>query len=90
MLRRRRSEENFDAMGLLQTLCLVKMDVVDGNKAAGAAGKQDQVKTNADEPAGGPAVTDAGATKNSCNRTNSAAENKCKNETEMKGECSEA
>lgn len=84
MLRRRRSEENFDAMGLLQTLCLVKMDVVDGNKATGAAGKQDQEKTNADDSAGSPTVTNAGATKNSCNRTKSAAENECKNETEMK------
>ncbi|KAM8903909.1 LOW QUALITY PROTEIN: pannexin-1-like [Spinachia spinachia] len=38
------SGEDFDAMGLLQT-CLVKMDSVDGRKPAGAAGKQDQVKT---------------------------------------------
>ncbi|XP_068604996.1 pannexin-1-like [Brachionichthys hirsutus] len=38
------AEENFDAMGLLQTLCLVKMDNLDGVKRAGAAGKQDQEK----------------------------------------------
>ncbi|KAM9359619.1 pannexin-1-like [Symphorus nematophorus] len=73
MLRRRRSEENFDAMGLLQTLCLVKMDSVDGNRATGAAGKQDQVKANAVDSASSPTGTKAGATKNSC-----------KNETEMK------
>ncbi|XP_008304030.1 pannexin-1-like [Stegastes partitus] len=41
LLRRRGgcSEETFDSMGLLQTLCLVKLDGVDGKKSA--AGKPD-------------------------------------------------
>lgn len=45
MLRKRGecSGEDFDAMGLLQTLCLVKMDTVDAKKAAEAAAKPDQV-----------------------------------------------
>ncbi|XP_068572765.1 pannexin-1-like [Cebidichthys violaceus] len=72
--------EDFDAMSLLQTLCLVKMDSVDGRKPAGAAGKQDQVKTNVSESAGSPA-----AAKNSWRSPNSAAGNKDgKTETEMK------
>ncbi|XP_019716830.1 pannexin-1-like isoform X1 [Hippocampus comes] len=37
------SGEDFDAMGLLQTLYLVKMDTVDAKKAAEAAAKPDQV-----------------------------------------------
>lgn len=52
-LLRRRGEhcgEDFDSMGLLQTLCLVKTDVVDGNKAGSTAGKKDQSKTNTDNP----------------------------------------
>ncbi|TNN01517.1 hypothetical protein fugu_010899 [Takifugu bimaculatus] len=50
LLRRRDqySRENFDAMRLLQTLCLVKMDTVDGNKAAS---KQAPAKPRAAEPA---------------------------------------
>ncbi|XP_070761803.1 pannexin-1-like [Enoplosus armatus] len=86
-LLRRRGEcsgENFDPLGLLQTLCLVKMDSVDGNKPAGAAGKQDQVKMNAADPASTPTAANAGAAKNSCNRPNSAAANDSKMETEMK------
>ncbi|XP_044059266.1 pannexin-1-like isoform X1 [Siniperca chuatsi] len=86
-LLRRRGEcsgENFDAMGLLQTLCLVKMDSVDGNKPTGAAGKQDQVKTNAADSASSPSVANTGAANNSCNRLNSAATNDSKMETEMK------
>ncbi|KAK9521336.1 hypothetical protein VZT92_021153 [Zoarces viviparus] len=72
--------ENFDVMSLLQTLCLVKMDSVDGRKAAGAAGKQDRVKTNVAESAGSPT-----AAKNSCRSPNSAAGNKdSKTETEMR------
>lgn len=53
MLRRRGSctSENFDAMGLLQTLCLVKMDTVDGFKPPVAEEKQDQVKANNTESA---------------------------------------
>lgn len=57
-------------MGLLQTLCLVKMDTVDGKKPSSAARKPDEVKTNAAESA-------------SCNHPNSATDNKV--ETEMKG-----
>ncbi len=74
-------------MGLLQTLCLVKMDTVDGSKPAGAAGKRDQVKTNAADSASSPTVANDGAA-NSCNRPNSDADSKM--ETEMKGETREA
>ncbi|XP_062417267.1 pannexin-1-like isoform X2 [Pungitius pungitius] len=67
--------EDFDAIDLLQTLCLVKVDTVDGRKPAGAAGKQDQVKTKAAD------------SKNSCSRPNSSAGDKDgKTGTEMKGE----
>ncbi|XP_068173456.1 pannexin-1-like [Antennarius striatus] len=69
------SEENFDAMGLLQTLCLVKVDNVDGAKRSGAAGKQDQVKT-ADSASSLTAPKDE-ADKNSCKSFND-------NKTEMK------
>lgn len=81
MLRKRGecSGENFDAMGLLQTLCLVKMDTVDGIKPTGAAAKPDQGKTNAAESASSSTVT-----KNSCKHPNSAADDS-KMETEMKG-----
>ncbi|XP_070685629.1 pannexin-1-like [Pempheris klunzingeri] len=78
------SGENFDAMGLLQTLCLVKMDSVDGIKPTAAAGKQDQAKTSVVDSASCPTAAAAGAAKNSCNRLNSAAENDHKMETEMK------
>lgn len=78
------TEENFDAMGLLQTLCLVKMDNVDGNKQTGAAGKQDRVKTNAADSDSSP----AGAATNSCSHPNSTVD--IKTETEMKGENREA
>ena len=64
-------------MGLLQTLCLVKMDNVDGNK-------QDRVKTNAADSDSSP----AGAATNSCNHPNSTVD--VKTETEMKGENREA
>lgn len=77
--------ENFDAMGLLQTLCLVKMDSVDG-KLAGVAGKQDQVKTNA----AAAAAANAGAANNRCNSSNSASDNCSRVVTEMKGECRES
>ncbi|XP_029943323.1 pannexin-1 [Salarias fasciatus] len=45
--------EDFDAMGLLQTLCLVKMDTLDGTGAAAAAAAQNQSpeKTDAEEAA---------------------------------------
>lgn len=78
------TEENFDAMGLLQTLCLVKMDNVDGNKQTGAAGKQDRVKTNAADSDSSP----AGAATNSCSHPNTTVD--IKTETEMKGENREA
>ncbi|XP_074497139.1 pannexin-1-like [Sebastes fasciatus] len=81
-LLRKRDEcrgEDFDSMGLLQTLCLVKMDTVDAKKPTGVAGKQDRVKMNAADSAG-----DHTAAKNSCNRPKSAAENNSKMETEMK------
>ncbi|XP_069389929.1 pannexin-1-like [Paralichthys olivaceus] len=69
-LLRRRGEcsgENFDAMGLLQTLYLVKMDGVDGNKST-APGKQDEVKTNAAASGNSPTATDTEEHKNNCNR----------------------
>ncbi|XP_030262829.1 pannexin-1-like [Sparus aurata] len=72
------TEENFDAMGLLQTLCLVKMDNVDGNKQTGAAGKQDRVKTNTADSDSSP----AGAATNSCSHPNTTVD--IKTETEMK------
>lgn len=82
LLRRRGecSEENFDAIGLLQTLYLVKMDSVDG-KLPGAAGKQDQVKTNAADCGSSPTASNTAVSKNSCNH-----KNETKNETEMRGE----
>ncbi|XP_023252947.1 pannexin-1-like isoform X1 [Seriola lalandi dorsalis] len=86
-LLRRRGEcsgENFDALGLLQTLCPVKMDNVDGNKRPGAAGKRDQVKTNAADSASDPTAANAAAAQNSCNRPNSAACDNGTMETEMK------
>ncbi|XP_034722657.1 pannexin-1-like [Etheostoma cragini] len=81
MLKRRGecSGEDFDSEGLLQTLCPVKMDSVDGKKPTGAAGKPDQVKTNAADPAKTPI-----APKNSCESPNSSEDNDSKMETEMK------
>ncbi|KAM9732832.1 LOW QUALITY PROTEIN: pannexin-1-like [Menidia menidia] len=51
MLRRRgaASAESFDALGLLQTLCLVKMDGVDG--ARGAGGQQSSAPETANDGA---------------------------------------
>ncbi|KAM3615768.1 uncharacterized protein V6R79_007366 [Siganus canaliculatus] len=86
LLRRRGdySEENFDAMGLLQTLCLVKMDGVDGSKATGAAAKQDQGKTNAAKSRTADADANANAAAgNSCKRASSGADDR-KEETELK------
>ncbi len=73
-------------MGLLQTLGLVKMDSVDGIRPTGATGKQDQIKTKPSGRASSPAVSNAGADKNSCNRSNSITDNNSKMDTEMKGE----
>lgn len=81
MLRRRgaSSEENIDAMGLLQTLCLVKMDTVDGRKAFSTAGKQ---------PVKGGAAADcpAGAASNDCRSLEPPVGNDHRLDTEMKGE----
>ena len=98
-LLRRRGEcsgENFDALGLLQTLCLVKMDSVDGVKPGGAAaGKRDQVKTNPADSPGSPgagaaaAAANAGAATNSRNSLSSTTDNCSRMETEMKGEDTE-
>ncbi|KAF7648921.1 hypothetical protein LDENG_00150200 [Lucifuga dentata] len=78
-LLRRRGEcsgENFDAMGLLQTLCLVKMDTVDGSKAVHAAETQDQAVAHGTDS--------AEASKNGSGSLNSAAANRSRMETEMK------
>ncbi|XP_034024518.1 pannexin-1-like [Thalassophryne amazonica] len=58
--------ENFDAMGLLQTLCVVKMDTVDGKKVPQPAEKEDQGKNNAalDSP-DGLALSDSRTSSNS-------------------------
>ncbi|XP_029303097.1 pannexin-1-like isoform X2 [Cottoperca gobio] len=83
-LLRRRGEctgEDFDAMGLLQTLCLVKMDNVDGSKRSGAGGRRDEGRTKTTDPGGGGGPA---AAKNSCYRPNSAADADRKMETEMK------
>ncbi|MEQ2201363.1 hypothetical protein XENOCAPTIV_011314 [Xenoophorus captivus] len=69
------SGENFDTVGLLQTLCLVKMDTVDGKRSTA---KLDQVKMNA---AGGAA--NDGAALNNLSRPNSTSGNDIKMETEM-------
>ncbi|XP_041850723.1 pannexin-1-like [Melanotaenia boesemani] len=81
MLKRRGecSEENFDAMGLLQTLCLVKMDSVDGRKATAAEEKPDQVTINASD-----AAANEGADKNGVDWPNSATGNETKMEMELK------
>ncbi|XP_011480574.1 pannexin-1 [Oryzias latipes] len=72
MLRRRGecSGENFDTMGLLQTLCPVKMEQVDGKKPQTTAEKLDETKIN---------LTDGNAEKN-LHAPNPTSEN----ETEMK------
>ncbi|XP_041669141.1 pannexin-1-like [Cheilinus undulatus] len=86
MLRKRGSctSENFDAMGLLQTLCLVKMDTVDGAKASGPTGRLDEVKINNPDPAGGPKSSEAEAAHNSHNHQRSAEDNSSTVETEMR------
>lgn len=69
--------EDFDAMGLLQTLCLVKMDMLDGTKAAAAAAmaaeRHDETK--------GDETTTEDQTGN--NRNNRHQNNSC-TDTEMK------
>ncbi|XP_038549592.1 pannexin-1-like [Micropterus salmoides] len=85
MLKRRgdRSGENVDIFSLLQTLCPVKMDSVDGKTPTGAAGKQDQV-TNAEDSASSLTEANAEAAKNSCSCPDSATTNDSKMVTEMK------
>ncbi|XP_071370018.1 pannexin-1-like [Centroberyx affinis] len=78
------SGEDFDSMGLLQTLCLVKTDAVDGNKASAATGKPDQTKANAANPNGSPTAASAGAVKTGAGGPNSAPLNDSRIETEMK------
>uniref|UniRef100_A0A3Q3LIC9 Pannexin n=1 Tax=Labrus bergylta TaxID=56723 RepID=A0A3Q3LIC9_9LABR len=75
LLKRRGSctSENFDAMGLLQTLCLVKMDAVDGTKATG---RPDQVKTNTPGTARSTKASDAEEAHNSHNHQRSTSDNK--------------
>lgn len=87
LLRRRggSTEENFDAMGLLQTLCLVKMDTVDGKKSFSTAGKHDQEKLSAADTASSPTQTHTEAARNDCKSLNPAKDDS-KIETEMKGE----
>lgn len=48
-------------MGLLQTLCLVKMDNTDGNTPTAAAAKQDQVDGAEDDAAAGSKNPEAAA-----------------------------
>ncbi|CAL8333629.1 unnamed protein product [Boreogadus saida] len=52
------SGEDFDSMGLLQTLCLVKMDAVDGNKKAprGGGDKRGGADLCAPSPNGSPGL----------------------------------
>lgn len=82
MLRKRGecSGENFDTVGLLQTLCLVKMDTVDGNKTMSVANKPAGVKMEAADAAAGH-----GEAGNNLRRPNSASGNETKIETEMQG-----
>uniref|UniRef100_A0A665T1K0 Pannexin-1-like n=1 Tax=Echeneis naucrates TaxID=173247 RepID=A0A665T1K0_ECHNA len=81
-LLRRRGEcsgEDFDAMGLLQTLCPVKMDSVDGYKR-----KLDQVKASSVGSVSSATEGNAGAAQNSINHPNSAACDNSKMQMEMK------
>ncbi|KAM6932933.1 pannexin-1a [Xenentodon cancila] len=74
------SEENFDVIGLLQTLCLVKLDNVDGRKSSTDARKLDEVKIDDADAA----ASDGAATKNNLRCMNSATGNNAKTETQMK------
>lgn len=84
LLRRRGqySEENFDAMGLLQTLCLVKMDTVDGNTAAK---KQAAAKTNDTDPGRSSSAPNEEAAESMDGGPNLDTDRRDKVETEMKG-----
>lgn len=84
LLRRRgqRSEENFDAMGLLQTLCLVKMDTVDGNTAVRKQAAAQPIDTDPGRSSSAPSEKAAESADGS---PNSGADRRDKVETEMKG-----
>lgn len=69
-------------MGLLQTLCLVKMDTVDGNAAAK---KQAPAKPGASDPAGSSSAPKAGAAENTDDGPTADTGKQDKEETEMKG-----
>lgn len=79
-------------MGLLQTLCLVKMDTVDGKKPVSAAAEKKQ-------PARGGAAADVGggyspyhsgaAAANDCRSPEPPEGNDHRPDTEMKGELQE-
>lgn len=88
MLRRRSasSEENIDAMGLLQTLCLVKMDTVDGKKPLSAAEKKQPLKAGAAADIG---QYHTGAATNDRRSLEPPEGNDHRLETEMKGELRE-
>ncbi|KAM4627938.1 pannexin-1-like [Polymixia lowei] len=77
------SGEDFDSMGLLQTLCLVKTDTVDGSKARSAAGKRDRDKPNPN-PNGSPGAASAEPEKTSDDGTNSESLKDKSLETEMR------
>lgn len=70
-------------MGLLQTLCLVKMDTVDGSTAAK---KQVPATPRATGPARSCSAANAGASENMDDSPRSDADGRDKVETEMKGE----
>lgn len=82
LLRRRGQclEENFDALGLLQTLCLVKMDTVDGNAAA-----KKQAKPRAPDPPRSSSAPNAEAAESRDDSPNPDTDKQDKEETEMKG-----
>ncbi|XP_007552405.1 PREDICTED: pannexin-1-like [Poecilia mexicana] len=67
--------ENFDTVALLQTLCLVKMDTVDGKKAPEPEAKPDGGLASGS----GPVANDNEPAKNNVSRPNNT-----KTETEMK------
>lgn len=92
MLRRRSasSEENIDAMGLLQTLCLVKMDTVDGKKPLSAAEKKQPAKAGAAaDVGGGHTPYHTGAAANDYRSLEPPEGNDHRQDTEMKGELQE-
>lgn len=69
--------ENFDTVGLLQTLCLVKMDTVDSKKAPDPEDKPPSGLASGS----GPVANDDKPAKNNVSRPNNI-----KTETEMQGE----